>query len=323
MIWLGFVNFQGKGDLLQEKRSIVHKKQPIISQRHNQYLKTLWEIDKRRIVKFENTASLSPDQLRMRLHEILMDPVNLVCHSKQRFGGNFLEFCKFTDGGKVACMDDLLEDLSQKKCLIFSFGIETDWTFEDVMDKLGCTIHAFDPSVDYPATRGKHITFEKLGVSAKVDTGQKLDTLSSILKKYNHQDSTISYLKMDIEQAELEGLPVWLASGALKNVDQIALEIHLNEDVNVSVQFFETLKKLYIEGSFRIISYEPNGCFKNGDKSQDKFYRLFEIVLKKVNDNHKAKEKDCDRYDWLYEFFQSLLILVFYPDITKWWLRKV
>ena len=226
-----------------------------------------------------------------------MDPVNLACHSKQRFGGNFLEFCKFTDGGKVACMDDLLEDLSQKKCLIFSFGIETDWTFEDVMDKLGCTIHAFDPSVDYPATRGKHITFEKLGVSAKVDTGQKLDTLSSILKKYNHQDSTISYLKMDIEQAELEGLPVWLASGALKNVDQIALEIHLNEDVNVSVKFFETLKKLYFEGSFRLISYEPNGCFKNGDKSQDKFYRLFEIVLKKVNDNHKAKEKDCDRYD--------------------------
>lgn len=112
MIWLGFVNFQGKGGLLQEKRSIVHKKQPIISQPHNQYLKTLCEIDKRRIAKFENTASLSPDQLRMRLHEILMDPVNLACHSKQRFGGNFLEFCKFTDGGKVACMDDLLEDLS-------------------------------------------------------------------------------------------------------------------------------------------------------------------------------------------------------------------
>lgn len=264
---------------------------------YKQYLKTLCELDKTRIAKFENTESLTPNQSRNLLHEIVMDPINLACHSKQRFGGSFLDFCKFTDGGKVACMDDLLEDIRQKKCLIFSFGIETDWTFEDVMDKLGCTIHAFDPSVDYPATRGKHITFEKLGVSAKVDTGQKLDTLSSILKKYNHQDSTISYLKMDIEQAELEGLPVWLASGALKNVDQIALEIHLNEDVNVSVKFFETLKKLYFEGSFRLISYEPNGCFKNGDKSQDKFYRLFEIVLKKVNDNHKAKEKDCDRYD--------------------------
>ena len=297
MVWVGFVNFQRKGSLLQEKGSIVHKKQPVTSQPHNQYLKTLCEIDKRKIAEFENNASLSPDQLRMRLHEILMDPVNLACHSKQRFGGNFLEHCKFTDGGKVACMDDLLEDLKQKKCLVFSFGIETDWTFEDMMDKLGCTIHAFDPSVDYPATRGKHITFERLGVSAKADIGQKLDTLSSILKKYNHQNSIISYLKMDIEQAELEGLPVWLASGALKNVQQIALEIHLTENVNVSVKFFETLKKLYFEGSFRLISYEPNGCFKNIDKSQDKFYRLFEIVLKKVNGNHKAKEKDCDRYD--------------------------
>ena len=68
---------------------------------------------------------------------------------------------------------------------------------------------------------------------------------------------------MDIEQAELEGLPAWLASGALDNVQQIALEIHLTEDVNVSVNFLKTLKKLYFEGNFRLISYEPNGCYRN------------------------------------------------------------
>ena len=261
---------------------------------YKQYLKTLCELDKTTIAKFENIDSLTPDQSRNLLHEIVMDPNNLACHSKQRFGGNFLDFCKFTDGGKVACMDDLLEDIRQNKCLIFSFGINTDWTFEDKMDKLGCTIHAFDPTVDYPTARGNHITFEKLGVSAKADMGKRLDTLSSILQKYNHQDSKISYLKIDIELAELEGLPSWLASGALHKVQQIAIEIHLTEDVNVSVNFLKTLKKLYFEGSFRLISYEPNGCYKNVYKGQDKYYRFFEIVLKKVTESHKAIERNCD-----------------------------
>ena len=160
-----------------------------------------------------------------------MDPINLAFHSKQRFGGNFLDYCKFTDGGKVVCMDDLLEYIRQNKCLIFSFGIDADWTFEDIMDKLGCVVHAFDPTVVYPIARGKHITFAKLGVSAKPDMDKKLDTLSSILQKHNYQDSKIPYFKIDIEKAELEGLPAWLVSGALNNVQQIATEIHLTEDV--------------------------------------------------------------------------------------------
>ena len=128
-------------------------------------------------------------------------------------------------------MDDLLEYIRQNKCLIFSFGIDTDWTFEDIMDKLGCVVHAFDPTVVYPIARGKHITFAKLGVSAKPDMDKKLDTLSSILQKHNYQDSKIPYFKIDIEKAELEGLPAWLVSGTLNNVQQIATEIHLTEDV--------------------------------------------------------------------------------------------
>ena len=296
MVLIGFYYVQQKGygfkyNLLKKMTTAEKSSQygP-----YKQYLKTLCKLDKTRIAKFENIDSLTPDQSRNLLHEIVMDPINLACHSKQRFGGNFLDYCKFTDGGKVACMDHFLEDIKQNKCLIFSFGIDTDWTFEDMMDKLGCVVHAFDPTVNYPKARGNHITFEKLGVSARADMGKRLDTLSSILQKYNHQDSKISYLKMDIEQAELEGLPAWLASGALDNVQQIALEIHLTEDVNVSVNFLKTLKKLYFEGNFRLISYEPNGCYRNIYKGEDKYYRLFEIVLKKVSENHKATERNCD-----------------------------
>ena len=74
---------------------------------YKQYLETLCSLDKSRFVKFENVDSLTLDQSRNLLHEILMDPINLAFHSKQRFGGNFLDYCKFTDGGKVVCRDNL------------------------------------------------------------------------------------------------------------------------------------------------------------------------------------------------------------------------
>ena len=38
------------------------------------------------------------------------------------------------DGDKFVCLDQILE---QDQCVIYSFGISSDWTFEDQMDELG------------------------------------------------------------------------------------------------------------------------------------------------------------------------------------------
>ena len=42
-----------------------------------------------------------------------------------------------------------------------------DWTFEDVMYSLNCTVQAYDLTVDYPESRGEHTTFHKLGIAPK------------------------------------------------------------------------------------------------------------------------------------------------------------
>ena len=39
-----------------------------------------------------------------------------------------------------------------------------------MMNELGCTLYAFDPSVNYPSKLRRSITLEKLGVAAKKDT---------------------------------------------------------------------------------------------------------------------------------------------------------
>ena len=44
------------------------------------------------------------------------------------------------DGGKSICLDDIHTDIKNKECLIYSFGIADDWTFEEYMASLGCKV---------------------------------------------------------------------------------------------------------------------------------------------------------------------------------------
>ena len=90
-------------------------------------------------------------------------------------------------------------------------------------------------------------------------------------------------MKLDIETAELAGLPMWLASGALKNVQQLAIEVHLaSPEPKMTLKFLKTFLDLQLEGDFRIINWEANNCWKNLNKKMD-YFGLSEIVLKKIH----------------------------------------
>ena len=57
----------------------------------------------------------------------------------KRIGGKWIEagkpMNKQVDGDKFICLDAIVKPASQ--CLIYSFGISNDWTFEDQMDTFG------------------------------------------------------------------------------------------------------------------------------------------------------------------------------------------
>ena len=106
----------------------------------------------------------------------------------KRIGGKWLK--RAPDGDKYICMDNILRGSS---CLIYSFGINDDWSWEDYMDEHhGCSIWAYDHTVDFPAKRGKDIHFFKLGLGV----GESLDTLGHHVQKNKHNSTIIEYLKV-------------------------------------------------------------------------------------------------------------------------------
>ena len=140
----------------------------------------------------------------------------------KRIGGSWI--IRQVDGDKFVCMDNIQKG---KKCLIYSFGVANEYSFEQFMDTMGCEIHAYDPTVNHPAKLGDNIYFTKLGLSNT--TAQDMDTLANILQKNSHTNAVIEYLKIDIEGHELPGFRDWIDTGALKNVNQMALELHLTK----------------------------------------------------------------------------------------------
>ena len=48
------------------------------------------------------------------------------------------------DGDKFVCLDMMIaNEERQKECIIYSFGIAGDWTFEDHMDSIGEFLNIF------------------------------------------------------------------------------------------------------------------------------------------------------------------------------------
>ena len=128
----------------------------------------------------------------------------------KRIGGHWIT--RQVDGDKFICMDRLINNGS---CLVYSFGVNKDWTFEDVMDDLGCEVHAHDHTVEYPATRGNNTHFYKLGLG----TQENMDTLANIINKNGHKDTIIEYLKVNTNH-----LPVWEAAMTVMQTKQATFE---------------------------------------------------------------------------------------------------
>ena len=85
--------------------------------------------------------------IRQAFYEFLSQPLQTVCSIPKKIGGNWIQNCGWFDGEKHVCMDNLKYAVDHNKCLVYSFGLGSDWEFELAMADLGCTVRAFDPTI--------------------------------------------------------------------------------------------------------------------------------------------------------------------------------
>ena len=243
--------------------------------------------EKTELIKNIDFKAQNAEYVHEMFNNFVMNPHNGRCANIQRIGGQYLPGCHYWDGHKFLCTDELHKDIENNECLVYSFGIANDWSFEKILGSIGCKVFAFDPTTNHPKELETNVLFEQIGISATTDVGNSLDTLSSILRKHGHAQSKISYLKIDIEGHEVDGLLQWFESGALRTVQQIGLEYHLH-DTDATLRFFHALIKLYFEEGFRLISFDINGCA--GKQHQD-YPHYAEIVLMKQSNSSICIEK--------------------------------
>jgi hypothetical protein len=101
--------------------------------------------------------------------QITSQPLQTACSIGKQIGGEWLGQCGTFDGMKYVCLDKLYGDIQKNECLVYSFGIADDWSFEEVMAGLGCQVRAFDPTTapeTKPAT--DKITFSLMGLGDKI-----------------------------------------------------------------------------------------------------------------------------------------------------------
>ena len=96
---------------------------------------------------FDKRANTEQD-LKDQFYSVVNMPLQSVCTSGKFFGGEWLGHCGALDGHKYICLDKFYDDVQKGKCLIYSFGIANDWSFEEAMMNLGCVVRAFDPTID-------------------------------------------------------------------------------------------------------------------------------------------------------------------------------
>jgi len=122
------------------------------------------------------------------------------------------------EGQKAVCLDGgFLERAANKDCLVYSFGLGDEWSFEDAMNDLGCFVRAFDPTVDRPANLTEEVNFNAFGLSKANAYSRLVDdrppvplkTFSSARKHFGEEEKEIAYVKLDIEGHEILAMPLW------------------------------------------------------------------------------------------------------------------
>ncbi|KAK7085154.1 hypothetical protein SK128_002836 [Halocaridina rubra] len=215
------------------------------------------------------------------LHNLLTNP-SITCKRMVRVGGR--SCVGAYDGSKLVCLDNAVFP-RPLDCIVYSFGVGNDFSFDKRMQDYGCEVHSFDHDDDhevYDYRQGPNHFFHKSRIGVKTgyykacedyqhrmecDPVIRYQTMRDIRRMLRHEATRVDYLKIDIEGSE------WLVlkdiiynSTVLESAKQLAFEIHMDglhnatlEDKNAALVKYLDVFYLLNQQGFEMAAYEPNG----------------------------------------------------------------
>ncbi|XP_037775239.1 uncharacterized protein LOC119572290 [Penaeus monodon] len=140
--------------------------------------------------------------------------------------------------GKDLCLDDKYK-IKAGNCVVFSFGINYDWSFEDDMGKFGCMVYAYDPTMGKTDhQRSENIHFFATGISNYKGTKllrlnnrvfmSRVDRFVNFLRAAGLEGEEIDVIKLDTEMSQVDFLQDLLFNSRhlLKKIKQIAMTVY-------------------------------------------------------------------------------------------------
>ena len=246
--------------------------------------------------KYRHDKKAAADWIKDLFYRLYAQPEKNVCSIAKNFGGVWLDDLNVPDGVKHICLDKVFQDVKTDECLVYSFGLSDDWSFEQEMVQIGCKVRAFDPTVEDEngLHDGDRFKFAQIGIAdmtgttqiESIDEEKTVMTLSDSMKYMGDEGKNLTILKVDIETMEFRCLEDWFESGILNRVDQIQMEIH-NSDLwfpeeTVPFRMVDFLAVLYFKYNFRIINYSPNLWMEKSMDTDNKYYTFFDVTFKKI-----------------------------------------
>ncbi|XP_023227540.1 methyltransferase-like protein 24 [Centruroides sculpturatus] len=185
-----------------------------------------------------------------------------LCRAALTLGGA-LDDKHHIDKDKVVCLKP--GPGLRPNCIVYSFGINSDWSFDESMEKYGCRVYSFDPGMGLENhNRSKKISFYNLGISdvnenqvRKKNKTWRLRTFDYFIDLLGHQNETIDVLKMDIKGSEWDVLKHMLNNEYLNRIRHLCIETYLNFDKRWGEKL-RILKRLENEAKMKFFSSRKN-----------------------------------------------------------------
>jgi hypothetical protein len=182
--------------------------------------------------------------------------------------------------------------LKKNECLVYSFGIAEEDLYTDYMASLGCSVFAFDPTVNHPNDWKPNVKFFPWGIrnsaAPSEDTNTEpahswthpiygdvsagtLYTMPEIVQKLGHQSKTITALKFDCEGCEygaFQDIYEYEVSSKQKfnKIHSLSTEFHLSTTLGMSTK--QDIANIYYASAFlesqkcEAVHYKKNKGYK-------------------------------------------------------------